>query len=209
MNLFHLTTKISEILMHILYAPLKVVAFSMLFVSNKLIDFSIKKYGHISGIEAKIGLRFQKRANIMIYEMLMESTEYVIQLDRGEIMKAIDAKKAYPYICKSDRKLPKEQRTTFMCRYIDPYLDAKLGDQLFNISGSGNSRKERLLTGTQRMEILQGCVKGWENFKDENDALVKFDEKNIEGMIAMIPPPARAELADFIRGESDLDEGEG
>ena len=43
----------------------------------------------------------------------------------------------------------------------------------------------------------------------EDGKPIKFDPTRVEDMVAMIPPPARSEIANFIRGESDLDEGEG
>ena len=126
-------------------------------------------------------------------------------------MKAINAKKAYDFVTKDDKKLPKEDRTVFKCKFLDPYTAARLGDQIYNVSGTGSNRKERLLTGTQQFEILKSCLVGWENMShpDNEGELLEFDKANIEDMIAAIPPRYRAEIADFIRGESELEEGEG
>lgn len=129
-------------------------------------------------------------------------------------MKAIRADKAYDYVLKDDRKKKPAERTTFKIRFLDPYTAAKLGDQIFDVKGVGQNRKERLLTGTQQFEILKACLVGWENMEHpdstpENYKELPFDSKNVEDMISMIPPNYRSELADFARGESELDEGEG
>ena len=207
MNFF---TKMLSFLTIIFYMPMVILAKAQLFFSKTLLNYSVKKYGHISGMSGKFGLQLKNKANIIAHEVFMESAAFITQEREDVIMKAIDANKAYPYIPKEDRKstVKPEDKTTFLCKYVNPYLDAKLGDELFSIQGVGNQRKERLLTGTQRLEILKECVTGWENFVGPDGKPVTFDPKNIEAMISMIPPPVRSELADFIRGESDLEEGE-
>lgn len=129
-------------------------------------------------------------------------------------MKAIKADQAYDFIPEEEKKKPEKDRTIFKVKFMDPYLAAKLGDQMFDVKGAGSNRKERLLTGTQALEILKTCLAGWENFEapdstDENKKYVEFDKKNIDDMIAMIPVKTRAEIVDFARGESELEEGEG
>lgn len=128
-------------------------------------------------------------------------------------MKAIRADQPYDLVPKEDQKKPKKEQTTFKVKFIDPYMAAKLGDQMFDVKGAGSSRKERLLTGTQALDILKECLVGWENFEhpdstDENKKYVEFDRKNIDDMVAMIHPKTRSEIVDFARGESELNEGE-
>lgn len=123
-------------------------------------------------------------------------------------MKAIDNTKPHEFVCKAERKLPPDERTVFMVKYIDPYTDAKLQDQIYNVSGVGSNRKERLLSGTQAFEITKKFLCGWKNFLDENDDEVIFDEKSPEANIERLHPQVRRELAEHIRGDSDLEEGE-
>lgn len=128
-------------------------------------------------------------------------------------MKAIRADQPYDFVPKEDRKKKQKEQTIFKVKYLDPYKAAKLGDQMFDVKGAGSSRKERLLTGTQALEILKDSLVGWENFEHpdstpENRKFVEFDSKDIDGMIEMIPPKTRSEIVDFARGESELEEGE-
>ena len=123
-------------------------------------------------------------------------------------MKAIRADKAYPFTVKDERDEPESEQTTFMCRYIDPKTSASLGDQLYNVSGVGAKRTERLLTGSQQLKILKACLVDWKNMTDDEGNVVPFDKAKPVEMIGMIPPQYRREIADFIQGESELEEGE-
>ena len=123
-------------------------------------------------------------------------------------MKAIKADEAYPYVCEDERDLKESDQTTFMCKYIDPKTSASLGDQLYNVSGTGSKRRERLLSGSQQLKILKACLVDWKNMVDDNGSQIPFDKESPVEMIGMIPPKFRREIADFIQGESELDEGE-
>lgn len=150
----------------------------------------------------------------IIHEVSVDAFSFATQIkEKEKIMKAIHADKAYDYIPKEDRKKKPEERTTFKVKYLDPFTAASLGDQIFDVSGVGTKRRERLMTGTQQLEILKNCLVGWDNFEDPDSTSDKkkfldFDAKKLEEMLSCIPPPVRAELADFARGESELDEGE-
>jgi len=206
--------KISYYLAVIFYLPSIVTLHVYNFVANKLLLSSYKRCGYFSGYRSKIALKLKKRAYRIMDEISVDILKYVTQIkEEEEIMKAIRADKAYDYILKDDRKKKPEERTVFKIKFLDPWAAAKLGDQIFDVKGVGQNRKERLLTGTQQFEILKSCLVGWENMEDpestsDNHKTVPFDQKKVEDMIAMIPPNYRGELADFARGESELDEGE-
>ena len=123
-------------------------------------------------------------------------------------MKAIDASKVYEFVVKDERDLPKKDQTVFLCKYLDAPTGAALGDMIYDVRGVGAQRKETLRTGTQQLTILRKCLKGWTNMRGENGQEVTFDEKRVDDMIDMIPPKYRPEVTDFIRGESEVSEGE-
>lgn len=192
--------------------PVIILAHFYNFIARVLIKSGLKKYGILGGRRSQIALKLNKKAHIIMRAVSVDTVSYTTQIkDEEIIMKAIDAKKAYDFICEDDKKAPPDQRTVFKCKYLDPYTAARLGDQIYNVSGTGSKRKERLLTGTQQFEILKSCLVGWENMEHPNNEGEKFtfDRDRIEDMIAAIPPKYRAEIADFIRGESELEEGEG
>ena len=71
------------------------------------------------------------------------------------------------------------------------------------------------MTGTQQVEVMKLGLKGWKNFKYEDGTDVAWEEpskgKNAQEVdnimmnnINRIPPEARAELVDIIRGESTV-----
>ena len=123
-------------------------------------------------------------------------------------MKAIDANKSYEYIVKDERKLKDVEKTVFLCKFLDPQTAADLGDRIYQVSGLGNKRKEQLLTGTQKYSILKTCLVGWKNMRNDSGVEIEFDNKKIADMIAMIPPKYRTEIANYISGESEIEEGE-
>jgi hypothetical protein len=161
-------------------------------------------YGYRSKIASKLALRAIKAGG----EVNLEAVAWATQIKTEEIMKAITADKAYPFVVKDERDAPEDERTVFMCKYIDPQTSASLGDQLYNVSGVGSNRRERLLTGSQQLKILKACLVDWKNFHDDSGKEIPFDKEKPVQMIGMIPPKYRREIADFIQGESEVEEGE-
>jgi len=123
-------------------------------------------------------------------------------------MKAIEPGKQVEFICKSERDLDKKEQTIFLVEYLTASENAKLRDDLYDVTGAGKARKETLKTGTVELKALRMGLKGWKNFTDAKGEQISFNIDKIDDMIDMIPPEARSEIADFIRGESALDEGE-
>jgi hypothetical protein len=153
-------------------------------------------------------LRFKARAYRIAYETALESLQFAAPINPKEnLMKAIEAGVVEKFVAKEDRGLPPAEQTRFLLEFLDPYTDAKLSDEVYSISGMGNNRKERVRSGTQQNETLKKCLKGWENFKDSNGREIAFDSDMMVN-IARIKPKVRREIVDFVRGESEADEGE-
>jgi len=211
----NIITFLSFVFSYIFYYPTILLHRIYFRIGILLIKSSIEKYNRPSGYKGKLGLKLINSAYKMGEEVVYDILSYTTQIREKEIiMKAIRADKAYPYVPKSDRKLAPKERTTFMVKFIDPYKNAQLQDQIFDVKGAGSARRERILSGTQQLEVLKECLNDWDNFEDpdstkETPKFVKFDRKNIDDMIAMIPPNVRSEIVDFARGESEVDEGEG
>lgn len=109
---------------------------------------------------------------------------------------------------------PKD-RTTFLYTSLDASDYARIQNELYQVDGWGKNRRERFLTGTQQVEVMKLGLKGWKNFKYEDGVEVVWDApskgKNAQEVdnimmdnINRIPPEARAELVDIIRGESTV-----
>ncbi|HEC72006.1 MAG: hypothetical protein ACTSW7_01210 [Candidatus Thorarchaeota archaeon] len=207
-------TKISYWLAIAFYSPSILIAKLYNYIAYKLLKSSYESYGMPAGYRSKLALKLRTRAYKIVDEVAVDAIAYAAQIKEKEtIMKAIRADHPYDLVPKEDKKKPKKEQTIFKVKFIDPYMAAKLGDQMFDVKGAGSSRKERLLTGTQALEILKDCLVGWENLEhpdstEENKKLVEFDKKDIDGMIEMVHPKTRSEIVDFARGESELDEGE-
>ena len=181
------------------------------YVAKILFKSSFKTFGTLGGYRAKIALKLRKNAYKIIHEVSYDTYSYITQINNKElIMKAIDSTKAYDFVPKDDLKLEPAKRTVFKVKFMNPHVAANLGDQIYNVSGTGNSRRERILSGTQMFETLKSCLVGWDNMVDPEDdtKTVDFNTAKVEEMIAMIPVKYRNEIADFARGESELEEGE-
>ena len=108
-----------------------------------------------------------------------------------------------------------KDRTTFLYTSLDASDYARIQNELYQVDGWGKNRRERFLTGTQQVEVMKLGLKGWKNFKYEDGTDVAWEEpskgKNAQEVdnimmnnINRIPPEARAELVDIIRGESTV-----
>lgn len=127
---------------------------------------------------------------------------------KDNIMKAINSKTPHEFVTKAEKKLPPEKQTSFKVRFLTASQQAEIRDTLYNVSGLGKARKERIQTGTADLQTLKYGLVGWSNFLDDNGSPVNFDLGKIDDMIDMIPPEARSEIASHVRGESEVTEGE-
>lgn len=114
------------------------------------------------------------------------------------------------------KDVPPNQRAVFYYIPLGAFEYARIQDQLYQVTGFGKQRQERLLTGSQQIEVLVKGLKGWRNFnygdgsevpwEDPGDS--KNDKERREIMlrnVERIPQDTRAELADIIRGESSAE----
>lgn len=111
-------------------------------------------------------------------------------------MKGIRAGKTIEYICKEDRELPKEDQTVWELKLLGAKEQAKLRDDLYEISGMGEGRTERFKTGSTALKALELGLKGWRNFRYDDGEPVPFSVENFD----CIPPETRDELSNIVRG---------
>lgn len=153
-------------------------------------------------------LRFKARAYRIVYETALESLQFAAPINPKEnLMKAIEAGVAEKYVPQEDRGLAPDEQTRFLVEFLDPYTDAKLQDEVYKIQGMGNNRRESVRSGTQQNETLKKCLKGWENFCDSKGQPIPF-ETDMMVNIGRIKPKVRREIYDYVRGESEANEGE-
>lgn len=157
----------------------------------------------------KFGWKTIGKFNQEIKNLLTDYFIWLMPQEKENIMKALNPKATHEYVCKEDKKLDENDQTVFVVKYLSIEQSANIRDNMYQVDGSMKNRKERILAGTSELEVLKLGLKGWKNFRDElTGEKVDFDDKNIMEMIGRIPPAARTELADHIRGESTLSEGE-
>lgn len=134
---------------------------------------------------------------------------------KEEYMKALTPSTIIRHVCKQDlentKKNPEEKKneTVFLLKPLTVSQQANLRDNMYKVQGVGRKRKEMFQTGTSEVDALVLGLVGWENFKNEAGADVTFDKNNVPAMLEMIPADARSELATKVRGEAEIDEGEG
>lgn len=137
------------------------------------------------------------------------------QKTKEEYMKALTPNAVIRHVCKDDlentKKNPDEKKneTVFLLKPLSVQQQADLRDNMYKVSGIGKKRTEKFQTGTSEVDALKIGLLGWENFTNEKGDQVSFDKTNVSGMLEMIPADARTELAAKIRGDAEVDEGEG
>lgn len=118
------------------------------------------------------------------------------QLEEEEPMKGIRFDKPHDFVCKCDEGKPKKEQTVFHVRFLTAKEQADLRDRVYNVSGFGEKRSEKFLSGTIALEALRIGLKGWENFNFDDGEPIPFTEDNF----SCIPPRERDEIANYIRG---------
>jgi hypothetical protein len=115
--------------------------------------------------------------------------------------------------CENDIK--ENERTVFLCKFLDVKDAAAITDDVYTAKGFGKKREERLRAGTQDLTILRKGLVGWKNFVDEKKVAVEWEtpvgshqkiRDIVDRNLNKIPPDTRGEIADFIRGASNIDQ---
>lgn len=171
-------------------------------------------YFRVYGTELRPLVKKVFRLELFLYERAEELTiSYSQWLDptqtKETIMKALDTRKTHEYVCKREQKFDPADKTVFIVKSLTAQASYDLRDEMYQVKGAGKARSEKFLTGTAEYKTLEKGLVGWRNLKDEDGKEVAFDSKNFPEMISHIPEWARTELADHIRGASELNEGEG
>lgn len=106
----------------------------------------------------------------------------------------------FPYVCLSDRELPKQQQTVFRLRRLPALLALSL-DNLHDASADGT--RVTLRMGDQRKVILLAGIAGWENLTDSAGAPVEFKSAVGDRSVCGLPVknPAREDLVDLLPQE--------
>jgi hypothetical protein len=129
--------------------------------------------------------------------------------DETIMVKAIDTSKSHEYVTKTDQKLPREDQTIFLVRFLSAQQQFEMRDDMYQVTGIAKGRKEKFMTGTNERKTLNIGLVGWKNLSSESGNDISFDAKDMPKMLDFLPPDVRTELAQHIRGESELEEGEG
>ena len=114
-----------------------------------------------------------------------------------------------------EKDLKESERTIFLYRFLDVKDAASITDDVYTAKGFGKKREERLRAGTQDLTILRKGLVGWKNFEDEDGNPVEWEEPigshqkirdAMDKNLNKIPPDTRGEIADVIRGASNIDQ---
>lgn len=143
---------------------------------------------------------------------------------------ARDPNATIEYVLKCDRALPEEQQSRFMIGTLDPFTAASIRDRLAGYSLSNKGENNELATVSLKKnqldyETVQLGLKGWKQFSYRNgqgqpqDAAFTLSAQDFKGigsknavskesMRFFTSPEWITELAEAIRGENILTEGE-
>jgi len=158
-------------------------------VANIIIIRLLSSY--VSSKAKKWELGYIFKASNKIIRFLSKKKEVIA------IMKGVRYDQPHSYVCKCDKKVPKEERTIFKVRFLTADEQAEIRDEMYKISGIGAGRQERLLTGSSSLMALKKGLLGWENFKYEDTGEpIEFSVDNF----SCIAPAERDEIANYIRG---------
>jgi len=150
-----------------------------------------------------------------------ELEKLVTEQRRMEMAKiyGVKADEVIRYVPKSCRNEKPEDQPVFKLKFLEVAEFARIQDELFKSSGFGKKRTEKFMLGQQTMLALRQGLIGWENFKYEDGTPVEWEDPNqgrdpedrariMDTNLNKIPPAERAEMADYVRGESTLGEDE-
>lgn len=118
---------------------------------------------------------------------------------------------------KGQDDVPAEEKTVFLCKFLDVNEAASITDQIYTAKGFGDKREELLRAGTQDLNVLRRGLVGWRNFVYDDGTEVEWEDvpkgiskqKRAQVMdqnLNKIPPETRSEIAEFIRGSSTPDQ---
>lgn len=118
---------------------------------------------------------------------------------------AVDPDKVVPYVLIEDRKLPVEQQTRFLCKFLSAREDAQIQDNV--VRGNTDEKSMQVKSGSTVLETLRKGLRGWENFKDQNGNDVPWRENNgtpRDENFNHLKPHWRREIANFITEQNTL-----
>ena len=150
------------------------------------------------------------------HEHIVSSLDLKGDWEMGRIY-GLKSDHAHEFEPKGQEDIPADERTAFLCKFLDVNMSAKITDQVYSAKGFGAKREELLRAGTQEIEILREGLVGWKNFLYEDGTEIEWKEiprglnKQKRAVIMdenlnRIPPETRGEIADFIRGTSSPDQ---
>ena len=150
------------------------------------------------------------------HEHIVSSLDLKGDWEMGRIY-GLKSDHAHEFEPKGQEDIPADERTAFLCKFLDVNMSAKITDQVYSAKGFGAKREELLRAGTQEIEILREGLVGWKNFLYEDGTEIEWKEiprglnkqKRADIMdenLNRIPPETRGEIADFIRGTSSPDQ---
>ena len=150
-----------------------------------------------------------------LHEHIVSSLDLKGDWNMGRIY-GLKSDHAHEFEPKGQDDVPADERTAFLCKFLDVNMSARITDQVYSAKGFGNKREELLRAGTQEIEILRLGLVGWKNFVYEDGEEIEWKDVPrglskqkasviMDDNLNKIPPETRGEIADFIRGSSTPD----
>lgn len=126
-------------------------------------------------------------------------------------MKALSPRVPFPYVCESDRALPKEQQTTFQLCGLSFAEQCYLEDAQFAVDAEGTGAYQ---PGAVRRIVLKCGLRGWDNldgikFEEADEALAGATRKRpTDAVLERLDLAAQRELVATIRRASSLQDAD-
>jgi hypothetical protein len=125
-------------------------------------------------------------------------------------MIARSPKATWKYVLKSERDLPKEQRTTWLLGHLSLAQESALLDNVVRDPITGVGYRQAL--GSEHLNTLRQALKGWDNFPRDDGSQVVYEPGVLGGAkdehLFMIRLSDREELATAIENEIAFDPDE-
>jgi len=100
-------------------------------------------------------------------------------------------------------------------KFLDVKDAASITDDVYTAKGFGKKREEKLRAGTQDLTVLRKGLVGWRSFEDADGNVIEWEDPigshqkirdAMDRNLNKIPPDIRGEIADVIRGASNIDQ---
>lgn len=194
----------------IIWGPYLLVSMAFYFV-GRFFGWVVFEKGYILPEFINLSVRYYVKSINLIENLI----NYYREGNEMPKITSLKSNQVQEFTPEAESDLKEEERTVFLYKFLDVKDAASITDDVYTAKGFGKKREERLRAGTQDLTILRKGLVGWKNFEDDDGSPVEWEDPigshqkirdAMDRNLNKIPPDTRGEIADVIRGASNIDQ---